>query len=170
MKHTVIWFLAVTASSLFYACGKDLTDADDSAISASAALSVAKDCVRQRHDCGAMAMTEAEHKACSDQLRMCIQPLAGGRRPGDPIPDGGVVVPPPGTGMMPPDAGMLPPIGGLPGADAGMPGVPTTPPGADVVTGIKKCLSTLRDCLRASAGDPTACVTDVRDCIQTLLP
>jgi hypothetical protein len=119
---------------------------------------VVKDCVKQRHDCSAMAMTEDEHKACADQLRMCIRPLAGGRKPGDRIPDGGVIVPPPGMGMMPP------------GADAGRPGDPTMPPGTGVVTGIKKCLNTLRDCLTASAGDPMACVTEVRDCIQTLLP
>ena len=170
MKPTVICFLAVTASSFFYACGKDITDADDSAISASAALSVVKDCVKQRHDCAAMAMTEDEHKACADELRMCIQPLAGGKRPGDLIPDGGVIVSPPGMGMIPPDPGALPPIAGLPGADAGLPGVPTTPPGAGALTGIKECLGTLKDCLTSSAGDPMACVTQVRDCIQALLP
>jgi hypothetical protein len=170
MKPTVIWFLAVAASSTFYACDKDITDADDSAISASSALSVVKDCVKQRHDCNEMAMTEDEHKACADQLRMCIRPLAGGKRPGDLIPDGGIIVPPAGMGMMPPDPGMLPPIPGLPGVDAGLPGVPTMPPGAGVVTGIRECLSTLKDCLTTSAGDPIACVTQVRDCIQSLLP
>jgi hypothetical protein len=173
MKPT-IWFLAITTSSFFYACDKDITDTDNSAVSATSALTTVSDCVKQRHDCGALAKTEDEARACSAQLRMCIQPLAGGK-PGDLIPDAGIVVPPTGMGTMPPAWGTLPPISGLPDAgggrpavDAGLPGVPTMPPGGGIAAGLKDCLGTLRDCLSASMSDPMMCATEVRDCIKSL--
>ena len=177
---TSVWFLAMAAASILGACGKDIAP-DDNEITASSALSAVHDCVKQKNDCSAMAMTADEKKACSDQLHMCLGPLARGKHDVD----GGLPIPPVGTGVLPPGALMPPSGGGLPDVDAGLPvvdpglpglpgagaggaaGAPVVPvaPG-DVVKTLIECLTTLKDCLSASASDPMTCATQVVDCIK----
>jgi hypothetical protein len=180
---TSVWFLAMAAASMLGACGKDISP-DDNEITASSALSAVHGCIKQKNDCNAMAMTGDEKKACAEQLHSCLGSLARGRHDVD----GGLPIPPVGIGMLPPGAVTPPSGGGLPDVDAGLPVVDPSLPGlpglpgldaggaagapvvpvapGDIVKTLKECLTTLRDCLSASASDPMTCATQVMDCIK----
>ena len=127
MKPTVS-FLAMAAASLLCACDKDMTAANDNTPSASSALSAVQDCTKQMHECAAMAKTADDRKACSTQLRTCLQPLAGGTSGGLTL-DGGATIPPSGAGMTPPTAGLSAQDAGVSGIGAGLPDIGAGLPG-----------------------------------------